>query len=70
MDLRTYIRVSGRNLHQLSLRAGIAYQTALRALEGRVNKATAGKLSDATEGEVTPAEILFPPKRGGDGEAA
>ena len=67
MDFPTWLERSGKSLSQVQRAAGVAYTTALAVKRGEAlsRRDVAEKISEATGGEVSPEELLWP-ERGGE----
>lgn len=58
MGLREWCSKNGSSLSEIMRSAGVAYTTVLAAADGRLSRYDiAVRISDATRGEVSPAEL-------------
>lgn len=59
MDLRTWLSKPGHTKYGLAKRSGLTWKVIHKVAQGHIPRAeTAHKIADATDGEVTAAEIL------------
>lgn len=61
--LRDWCKARGVSLSEVMRRSGVAYTTVLAGADGKLSRVTiASKISEATDGEVTIAELCSAPE--------